>query len=189
MRLHAERSGAGAPRLVLVHGFTQTGRSWSTIAADLARDHEVVLVDAPGHGGSGAVDADLPAGAALLGQAGGRGVYVGYSMGGRLALHLALAEPALVDGLVLLGATAGIDDPDGAGQPAGRRTRRWPTPSSATASTRSSSGGWPARCSPGSRPMPPGSTSADPTRRPASLQASGGLAPAPKHHCGIGSAS
>jgi 2-succinyl-6-hydroxy-2,4-cyclohexadiene-1-carboxylate synthase len=45
----------------------------------------------------------------LLGDVGGQAVYVGYSMGGRLALHLALARPDLVDGLVLLGATAGIE--------------------------------------------------------------------------------
>jgi 2-succinyl-6-hydroxy-2,4-cyclohexadiene-1-carboxylate synthase len=108
MALHAEQVGAG-PRVVLVHGFTQTGRSWARVGADLARDHEVVTVDAPGHAGSGVVVADLPSGAALLGAAGGEAVYVGYSMGGRLALHLALARPDLVEGLVLLGATAGIE--------------------------------------------------------------------------------
>jgi 2-succinyl-6-hydroxy-2,4-cyclohexadiene-1-carboxylate synthase len=107
--LHVERHGTG-PRVVLVHGFTQTGRSWAPIAADLGRDHEVVLLDAPGHGGSSAVRADLTAGAALLGAAGGRATYVGYSMGGRLALHLALDHPDHVDALVLLGATAGIVD-------------------------------------------------------------------------------
>ena len=107
--LHVERQGAG-PRVVLVHGFTQTGRSWAPIAADLGRDHEVVLVDAPGHGGSSAVRADLTAGAALLGAAGGPATYVGYSMGGRLALHVALDHPDHVDAMVLLGATAGIED-------------------------------------------------------------------------------
>jgi 2-succinyl-6-hydroxy-2,4-cyclohexadiene-1-carboxylate synthase len=113
-----EREGAG-PRVVLVHGFTQTGRSWGVVADDLARDHEVVTVDAPGHGGSAGVAADLPSGAALLGAAGGEAVYVGYSMGGRLALHLALSRPDLVDGLVLLGATAGIEAMD---ERAARRT-------------------------------------------------------------------
>jgi len=107
--LHVERQGAG-PRVVLVHGFTQTGRSWGPIATDLGHDHEVVLVDAPGHGGSAAVRAGLTAGAALLGAAGGRATYVGYSMGGRLALHLALDRPDDVEALVLLGATAGIED-------------------------------------------------------------------------------
>jgi 2-succinyl-6-hydroxy-2,4-cyclohexadiene-1-carboxylate synthase len=107
--LHRETVGSG-PRLVLVHGFTQTGRSWRVLTADLARDHEVVLVDAPGHGGSSAVRAGLADGAAALGEAGGPAVYVGYSMGGRLALHLALARPDLVHGLVLLGAHPGLED-------------------------------------------------------------------------------
>ena len=111
MELFVERWGAGPPRLVLVHGFTQTGRSWATIAADLATDHEVVLVDAPGHGGSGAAPVGLVQGAELLVEAGGPGVYVGYSMGGRLALHAALAAPSSVLALVLVGATAGIEDP------------------------------------------------------------------------------
>jgi 2-succinyl-6-hydroxy-2,4-cyclohexadiene-1-carboxylate synthase len=110
VHLHTERLGSGRPRLVLVHGFTQTGRSWSGIAGDLARDHEVVLVDAPGHGGSSPAGADLPSGAHLLGEAAGNAVYVGYSMGGRLCLQLALDEPERVVGLVLLGATAGIVD-------------------------------------------------------------------------------
>lgn len=108
--LHVHRSGRG-PRLVLVHGFTQTSRSWGPIVDDLGTDHELVLVDAPGHGGSGAVVADLGAAARLVGEAGGRACYVGYSMGGRIALHLALETPDLVDRLVLVSATAGIDDP------------------------------------------------------------------------------
>ena len=56
MALHSERNGTG-PRVVLVHGFTQTGRCWGPIADDLEADHEVVRVDAPGHGGSADVEA------------------------------------------------------------------------------------------------------------------------------------
>jgi 2-succinyl-6-hydroxy-2,4-cyclohexadiene-1-carboxylate synthase len=96
---------------VFVHGFTQTGRSWRPIAERFAEGYEVVLVDAPGHGGSADIEVDLAGGAELLGSTGGRATYLGYSMGGRLALHLALARPDLVERLVLLGATAGIDDP------------------------------------------------------------------------------
>ena len=96
---------------MLVHGFTQTAKSWDVVAADLARDHRVIAVDAPGHGASADVQADLWDGARLLGQAGGPASYVGYSMGGRLCLHLALTEPTLVRALVLLGATAGLDEP------------------------------------------------------------------------------
>jgi 2-succinyl-6-hydroxy-2,4-cyclohexadiene-1-carboxylate synthase len=96
---------------VLVHGFTQTGRSWRTVADTLvASGHQVVVVDAPGHARSSAVAADLWHGAELLADAGGRAVYVGYSMGGRLCLHLALAHPGVATGLVLVSATAGIED-------------------------------------------------------------------------------
>jgi 2-succinyl-6-hydroxy-2,4-cyclohexadiene-1-carboxylate synthase len=110
MWLHAEREGTGR-RLVLVHGFTQTRRCWGPVADDLARDHEVVRVDAPGHGRSSEVRAGLRGGGRLIADQGGEATYVGYSMGGRHLLHLALANPELVRGLVLLGATAGIDDP------------------------------------------------------------------------------
>ena len=57
------RADGRTERLVLVHGFTQTGRCWGQFADDLARDHELVLVDAPGHGRSVDVVADLPTGA------------------------------------------------------------------------------------------------------------------------------
>jgi 2-succinyl-6-hydroxy-2,4-cyclohexadiene-1-carboxylate synthase len=98
-------------RLVLVHGFTQTRRCWAPVDADLAADHEVVAVDAPGHGSAAAVDAGIDDGAALIGEAGGRAVYVGYSMGGRYCLRLALDRPDLVAGLVLAGASPGLSEP------------------------------------------------------------------------------
>ncbi|MBL8775394.1 MAG: alpha/beta fold hydrolase [Acidimicrobiales bacterium] len=103
-----ETHGAGT-RLVLVHGFTQTERCWGPVAADLAADHKVVRVDAPGHGGSAAVDADLPATADLLATF-GPGTFVGYSMGGRMCLETALRHPHAVEALVLISATAGIED-------------------------------------------------------------------------------
>jgi 2-succinyl-6-hydroxy-2,4-cyclohexadiene-1-carboxylate synthase len=109
--LYAEIQGDG-PRIVLVHGFTQTRRCWGPIADDLALDHEVMRVDAPGHGRSAHEDSDLWSGAELLAATGGEAVYLGYSMGGRLCLHLALTRPQLVQALVLVGATAGIDDDD-----------------------------------------------------------------------------
>lgn len=96
-------------RVVLVHGFTQTARSWDRIAAALrAGGHEVVTPDLPGHAGTEPLP--MPAAATRLAAACGTGVWVGYSMGGRLCLHVALEHPSAVTGLVLLGATAGIDD-------------------------------------------------------------------------------
>ena len=105
-------------RFVLVHGFTQTARSWD-LAGDLLRtelgnvgtDAVTVAVDLPGHGGAPPPpDSDLWASADRLAEVGGRGTYVGYSMGGRVSLHAALSHPDAVERLVLIGATAGIDD-------------------------------------------------------------------------------
>jgi 2-succinyl-6-hydroxy-2,4-cyclohexadiene-1-carboxylate synthase len=103
-----------ADRFVLAHGFTQTARSWATferlLRARLA-DVVTVAVDLPGHGDAPPpADADLWASAGRLVEAGGSGTYVGYSMGGRVALHAALASPDAVRRLVLIGATAGIED-------------------------------------------------------------------------------
>jgi len=80
------------------------------VADDLATDHEVVLLDAPLHGRSAAVVADLVATAHLLAEAAGPATWLGYSMGGRACLHLALEHPEAVEALVVLGATGGIDD-------------------------------------------------------------------------------
>ncbi len=102
--------GAG-PRLVLLHGFTQNARCWGPLASVLAERFEVVLVDAPGHGDSGHDDADLWAAADLIAEVGGRARYVGYSMGGRMALHLAVRHPDSIESLVLIGATAGLESP------------------------------------------------------------------------------
>jgi 2-succinyl-6-hydroxy-2,4-cyclohexadiene-1-carboxylate synthase len=109
--LHATVIGKG-PRLVMAHGFTQTGGVWGSLDSRLATDHQVVRVDLPGHGSSAQVRADLPHGATLLGAAGGRAAYLGYSMGARFCLHLALDRPELVASLVLISGTPGIDDPD-----------------------------------------------------------------------------
>ena len=100
---------ASSDRIVLIHGFTQTAACWAPIDEALA-DHQVVALDAPGHGTSSAQRLDLADGARALAERGGRGTYLGYSMGGRFSLHAALARPDLVERLILVSATAGIDD-------------------------------------------------------------------------------
>ena len=117
-RLHAERRGSGPP-LVLVHGFTQSAQAWGPVGDGLAGSHTVIALDAPGHGRSAGIGADLPGGADLMVEAaGGPAAWLGYSMGGRYALHVALRHPDAVERLVLVSATAGIDDP---AERAGRR--------------------------------------------------------------------
>lgn len=106
--LHVETCGQG-PRLVLAHGFTQSSRVWGGLDDYLSVHHRLALIDLPGHGGSSGIRADLLVGAALLGEAGGPASYLGYSMGARFCLHLALVRPELVHRLVLVSGTAGID--------------------------------------------------------------------------------
>jgi 2-succinyl-6-hydroxy-2,4-cyclohexadiene-1-carboxylate synthase len=107
--LYGERDGSG-PRIVLLHGFGQTGRCWGPLARALAAAHEVVRLDAPGHGGSTGPAVDLPTTGRLIAEAGGPAVYLGYSMGARMALHVATEAPRVVRGLVLVGGTPGIVD-------------------------------------------------------------------------------
>lgn len=98
-------------RIVAIHGFTQTGRSWPAPLVEHIRamGYEVLTPDLPGHGSANRVRANLVEGAASLAEL-GPATYIGYSLGGRLALHIAVNHPAAVERLVLIGATAGIED-------------------------------------------------------------------------------
>jgi 2-succinyl-6-hydroxy-2,4-cyclohexadiene-1-carboxylate synthase len=105
--------GEMAETIVLLHGFTQTGASWDGVIAELGERYRAIAPDLRGHGaasqlrpvGFGEIIEDV---AALAPQ---RFVLAGYSMGGRLALAFALRHPERVGRLVLIGATAGIEDP------------------------------------------------------------------------------
>jgi 2-succinyl-6-hydroxy-2,4-cyclohexadiene-1-carboxylate synthase len=88
-------------RLRMVHGFSQTSRSWEPMERSLPVDWDVQALDVPG-------GLEFVATADALGHRGGEGTWVGYSMGARLVLRLALDRPAIVDRLVLLSGTAGI---------------------------------------------------------------------------------
>jgi 2-succinyl-6-hydroxy-2,4-cyclohexadiene-1-carboxylate synthase len=104
-----------AKRLTLLHGFTQTQTSWDDFIGDWPAPTDVIFdaIDLPGHGSSVDVRVDGLWGCAdWLAHQMKRSVVVGYSQGGRIALHLALVAPHLVDALVLIGATAGIVSPD-----------------------------------------------------------------------------
>ncbi len=100
---------AGMP-VVAVHGFTQSSGAWGRFGELLGRSHEVLAVDAPGHGRSADIRADLWLGGGLVADtAEGPAAVLGYSMGGRFALHAALCRPQAVARLVLISATAGLD--------------------------------------------------------------------------------
>jgi 2-succinyl-6-hydroxy-2,4-cyclohexadiene-1-carboxylate synthase len=104
------------PPLLLLHGFGADGRAWAPLAERLAGGWRVLAVDLPGHGGTTPPgptwDLARAAGAlaSLLPALDSRPpVVVGYSLGGRLALQLALVAPP--PGLVLVGASAGLGEP------------------------------------------------------------------------------
>ena len=104
----------GVPEpLLLLHGFTQTGRGWDEVVRHL--DGERYRALAPDIRGHGAAAARRPIDVAacvgdVAGLVAGRFALAGYSQGGRLALHVALAYPERVTRLVLVSATAGIAD-------------------------------------------------------------------------------
>jgi len=101
--------------LVLLHGFSGTRRAWDGVAQQLALQRYLPLaLDLPGHG-----DAVAPQGpigfdscvAHVLAHGPARFALCGYSLGGRVALHVALAAPERVTRLVLVSTSAGIEDP------------------------------------------------------------------------------
>lgn len=81
------------------------------MAKELAKSYEVTTIDLPGHGASADINAsDLDEAGRLVASAGGTATYVGYSMGGRVALHAAFADPSVVERLVLVSTSPGITD-------------------------------------------------------------------------------
>ncbi|HUF97294.1 MAG TPA: alpha/beta fold hydrolase [Ilumatobacter sp.] len=100
-------------RLVFLHGFTQTHHHWHgpahAIAQQLPGQHTLSFVDLPGHGLAADDRTKLTSAGEALAGLGGEGLWVGYSMGARFALHASLAPDNQIDRLVLIGATPGIE--------------------------------------------------------------------------------
>ncbi len=123
--LRTELVGQGRPRFAFLHGLFGRGRNWSTVAAELAaQGYPAVLFDLPNHARSpwtesfsyqqmaDAVGDELDL---KLGSAASI-IVVGHSMGGKVAMLLALTRPTLVDGLAVIDIapanSAGADDFD-----------------------------------------------------------------------------
>jgi 2-succinyl-6-hydroxy-2,4-cyclohexadiene-1-carboxylate synthase len=101
------------PTLVLLHGFTHTAASWDPVRSELGERYRALAPDIRGHGAASAREpVTLESAIADLRELDpGPFTLVGYSMGGRLALHLALGAPERVERLVLIGASPGLGDP------------------------------------------------------------------------------
>lgn len=109
-------TGEGPP-LLLLHGFTGSAESWNTFVPQWSQSYEVITIDLIGHGRTDAphdparysmahaLD-DLVALLHILNMP--KITLLGYSMGGRLALSLAVDHPSLVEALILESSTPGL---------------------------------------------------------------------------------
>ena len=117
MALRVLDRGRGDP-VLLLHGFTGSARAWPPVCVEaLAARHRVLIPDLPGHGGSPVprdgsgcdFGATVEALVRLLDRAGmGPATWIGYSMGGRVALGAAVLRPGSVSRLVLESASPGL---------------------------------------------------------------------------------
>lgn len=107
LTLYRETRGQG-PDLVLLHGWGMNAAVWHGLPADLTLGHRLTAIELPGHGGSphdpawqGLDDwADV-----CLAAAPARAVWLGWSLGGLVALAAAQRAPERLAGLVLMTAT------------------------------------------------------------------------------------
>ena len=106
--------GGSGPPLLLLHGLGGTAANWNVLAPPLAARFTLLVPDLPGHGGSAPLAAVPGLGAfadriALVAKREGLlpAAAVGHSLGGAVALRLALRQPNAVTALVLA-AAAGI---------------------------------------------------------------------------------
>jgi pimeloyl-[acyl-carrier protein] methyl ester esterase len=104
--LHVETMGRG-PDLVLLHGWAMHSGIWNNVRDQLALTYRLHLVDLPGHGLSpacepGTLEQLVEKIAEILPQ---DCIVCGWSLGGQIAVELALREPLLVQKLVLIATT------------------------------------------------------------------------------------
>jgi pimeloyl-[acyl-carrier protein] methyl ester esterase len=114
LKLHTETTGTG-PDLVMIHGWGLHGGIWETLLPRLAPHFRVTVVDLPGHGYSAwQGQAGLPAFAeAVLASVPQRAAWLGWSLGGLVALQAALMRPERVGSLLLLASTPSFVRRDG----------------------------------------------------------------------------
>ena len=117
MTLHTTITGPlDAPAVLFLHGFMGAADDWGEVTSALSEDFRCITVDLPGHGASVglpeeryAFDGTIAALAEALGDLDvERCRVVGYSLGARLALALALREPRRIARLVLESGSPGL---------------------------------------------------------------------------------
>lgn len=108
VRIHYQEKGSGAP-LVLIHGFSSSTYSWKDVFDPLSKNFRVIAVDLKGFGFSAKPDGDYTrrAQAVLVTHLLDylkidKAWLAGNSMGGEVALNVALQSPQRVAGLVLI---------------------------------------------------------------------------------------
>jgi pimeloyl-[acyl-carrier protein] methyl ester esterase len=106
MTLYHRQLGAG-PDLVLLHGWGMNGAVWEPLLPGLSAHFRLTIPELPGHGGSAPLaSADLAQwAAACLAVAPPRAYWLGWSLGGQVALQAALSAAQRVRGLTLVAAT------------------------------------------------------------------------------------
>ncbi len=117
LEYRVEDDGGRPVSVVLLHGFTGSIRSWDGVVDALRKFARVIRIDLPGHGRTAHTDDldrfQLPAVAAdvaeIVRQLGvGPVRLIGYSMGARLALQVALEHPEVVRSLLLESGSPGL---------------------------------------------------------------------------------
>ena len=108
-RLASTTYGGHGPRLVLLHGLFGQGRNFTSVAKVLAEDARVTLLDLPDHGRSAwsstfsyVAMADQVADHLSAAASGERWTVAGHSMGGKVAMLVALRHPGLVERLCVV---------------------------------------------------------------------------------------
>ena len=116
--LHYVECGAGRQAIVLLHGYTDSWRSFRPVLPRLASECRCLAIDGRGHGRSRYAGGDLTPDAfagdviEFLDRSGtGSATLVGHSMGSFIARAVALRRPDLVERLILVGSGLSPDNP------------------------------------------------------------------------------
>jgi pimeloyl-[acyl-carrier protein] methyl ester esterase len=104
--IHCETLGSG-PNLVLLHGWAMHGGVWRGVRDQLAMQYRVHLFDLPGHGFSPAHEpGDFNQVVAIINEhLPGDCIVCGWSLGGQIAMQLAINDPERIKKLVLVATT------------------------------------------------------------------------------------